>query len=257
VQLGTIEFAIAIGEFLVGLDKRFGVVSAPGVFDDIAHGYRAVHDPEFVREYWPLGEPKGVKLIAMYCPTETNFVSRAPIATLNDFKGKKVRVFPTAMERETLRVLGATAAPMPTDEVLPALQQGVIDGAKMAMTVFVAFKVQTVAKYAIRSNEALICPMAIVSKSWWDKQPEAMRKLMLEEAAAVDEEVQKYSVEFNENSYREWEKGGGLLQVPTPAERAAMMRQLAPVGDAVAKGDPELEPTYAMLKRVAERTRQK
>ena len=47
---------------------------------------------------------------------------------LSDFNGKKLRVNATAMEREKMRRLGATAVPMPLNEVMPSLQRGVIDG---------------------------------------------------------------------------------------------------------------------------------
>ena len=51
---------------------------------------------------------------------------------LADFSGKKLRVNATAMEREEMRQLGATAVPMPLNEVLPSLQRGVIDGTMSA-----------------------------------------------------------------------------------------------------------------------------
>ena len=60
VQLGTIEAYIIIAEFMNALDKRFGVISIPGVFDDLMHGYRTYQDPEFRKAYWTLGESKGV-----------------------------------------------------------------------------------------------------------------------------------------------------------------------------------------------------
>src|SRR5688500_11666330 len=44
-QLGTIEMATVPPEFLVGLDTRFGVVSAPGVFDNKFHGFHTLYDP--------------------------------------------------------------------------------------------------------------------------------------------------------------------------------------------------------------------
>src|SRR6185436_7942797 len=60
LQLGTIEFTLLPGEFLVGVEKRFGVLGAPMLLDDLDHGYRAVHHPEFMQTFWKLGEPKGI-----------------------------------------------------------------------------------------------------------------------------------------------------------------------------------------------------
>ena len=50
-QLGTIEIAMIPPAFLVGLDQRYQVVSAPGVFKDLFHGFRKVQDPEFKKAF--------------------------------------------------------------------------------------------------------------------------------------------------------------------------------------------------------------
>jgi C4-dicarboxylate-binding protein DctP len=256
VQLGTIELTITIAEFMGGLDKRFGVVSTPGVFDSPMHGYRTVQDPEFKAAYWTLGESKGLKMVGLYCPTDTNYVFRTPIKSVADFKGKKVRTFPSALERETLGTFGATPAPMSLEEVLPAIQQGVIDGSKSGMTVFVMFKYQVAAKYAIRTNETMICTPVVASKLWLDKQPMDVQKAVEAAARVADQKAQDFSHDFNENAYVEWVKGGGVLVVPTADERATMMKQLADVGDRALKEDPATLATLQIMKRVAARVRQ-
>ena len=53
VKLGTIEAIAMPPAFMTGVDRRYGVVTAPGIFDDIAHGQRTVHDPEFKKAFWP------------------------------------------------------------------------------------------------------------------------------------------------------------------------------------------------------------
>jgi TRAP-type C4-dicarboxylate transport system substrate-binding protein len=255
VALGTIEVTITIAEFMGGLDKRFGVISVPGVFDDPMHGFRTVQDPEFVRAYWTLGEAKGIKLVGMYCPTDTNYVFRSPVRSIADFKNKKIRTFPSAIERETLAVFGATPAPMSLEEVMPAIQQGVIDGSKSGMTVFATFKYQAAARYAIRTNETMICTPVVASKVWFDKLPPNAQNAVLQGAKIADRKAQDFSTGFNEESYVEWVKGGGELAKLTPAERADMMAKLQPVGAVALKDDPGSLAMLEMMKRVAARTR--
>lgn len=253
VQLGTIEMAIVPPEFMVGIDKRFGVVSAPGLFDDLWHAYRTVQDPEFAKVYWNLGEKKGIKIGGMTCPADANYATRKPIRTLADFQGKKIRVFPSAMERESLRRLGASAAPMPLAEVLPGLQRGTIDAAKSGMVIFVAFKFQTTAKFVTRTNESAICPVEMISKSWFNGLPKDMRKVLLEEVRANDEENQKFAVTFNENIYKVWQKIGGELITLSGAELTKMKNLLRTVGDTAVAKDPQLKGMYELMKRVAAR----
>ena len=253
VQLGTIEMAIVPPAFLVGIDKRFGVLAAPGVFDDLMHGYRTVQDPEFVKAFWSLGEAKGIKIIGMQCTGDTNYVTRTPIRTLSDFNGKKLRTFPSAMEREALRRLGASPAPMPLIEVLPGIQRGTIDGAKSGVVVFVAFKFQTTAKYVLTTRESLICPVQMASKSWFGKLPRDLQQSVLGVAKANDQANQTFAVKFNNNMFNVWKKVGGELTDLPAAEKAEFKRRMAGVGDEAVKGDAKQREMYELLKRVAAR----
>ena len=111
-QLGTIEMIQMPPAFFTGIDPRFGVLSAPGVFGDIPHGHRTVHDPEFMKAFWPIGERKGLKMMGMSCDAPTDYATVKPIRTLADFRGRKLRVFGSKFEIETLDRVGATGVPM-------------------------------------------------------------------------------------------------------------------------------------------------
>ncbi len=250
-QLGTNELVMVPPAFLVGIDQRFQVLAAPGIFKDQAHGYRTVQDPAFKKAFWDIGVKKGIKIIGLFCPADTNYASRTPIRVLGDFRGKKIRVFASAMEREGLDRIGATAAPMPLSEVLPALQRGVLDAAKSGMTIFVAFKFQHTAKYVTRTNESLICIPTVASTIWLDKLSAADRAMVLEEAAKTDELMQPDSEKFNANIYNVWKKiGGKLIELPA-ADKAEMMKRLRTVGDQVLKDKPEVKEMYDLMKSLA------
>lgn len=253
VQFGTIELAMVPTGFMVGIDQRFQVLDAPAVFNDQAHGFRTAQDPEFKKAFWGLGEKKGIKMIGLFCPADTNYASRSPIRKLADFKGKKIRVFANALEREALRRIGATAAPMPLSEVLPALQRGVLDGAKSGMVIFVAFKFQTTTKFVTRTNESLICVPTLASKVWFDKLSKDDQKMVLEEAQKTDIEMQPRSITFNNNIYNVWKKIGGELITLPPADLAEFRRRLSTVGDAVMKDKPEVRKMYELMKKIAAR----
>jgi TRAP-type C4-dicarboxylate transport system substrate-binding protein len=202
-----------------------------------------------------MGEPKGIKMMAMFCPADSVYASVKPIRTLADFRGKKIRVFASGMEREAMRRLGATAAPMPLAEVLPALQRGVLDVAKSGMVIFVAFKYQHIAKYVVRTNEALICVPALASKIWFDRLPAADRAMIAEESMANGRVMQPYSEKFNANTYKVWQKIGGELVNLSPADKAELDRRMAGVGDAVMRDKPQVRAMYELMKKAAARTR--
>jgi len=254
-QLGTIEMIEVPPEFLSGVDPRFSVVAAPGIFDDIAHGDRTMHDPEFKAAFWHVGETKGVKVVGITCDAASDYATVKPIRTLSDFAGLKLRVFGSPLEIETLRRLGATGVPMPLSEVLPALQQRAIDGNKSGMPVFVPFKYESVARYVLRPKESIICVGKFVSTAWFAKLPADLRSIILEESAIADEKLLPWAMNELERLYKAWVAVGGELTDLAPAEQAELRRRLSTVGDDVLKDKPEVLAVYRIMKAVAERTR--
>jgi TRAP-type C4-dicarboxylate transport system substrate-binding protein len=255
VQLGTIEIAAMPIDFLAGVDKRYTLVGAPAVFDDVSHGFRALHDPRVKELFWQLGDAKNFTTVGMTCDTPTTYVGRRPMKALDDFQGKKIRVFANVAERETLRRLGAAASPMPIEEVMMALTTGVIDAAKGTVTVWYPFKYYGVAKHILRTNEALICVIKIASRKWLQGLPTDLRQTVLTEAIESDKENMPFIVEFVEKSYQQWTAAGGEIFDLSPAERTELRQKLASVGDFVVESDPDLKPAYALLKEAAARTR--
>lgn len=252
-QLGTIEMIGMPPEFLSGVDARFSVVPAPGIFTDVMHGYRTAHDPEFMKAFWSLGENKGVKIVGFTCDAPSEYVTLTPVRRLDDFKGRKIRVFASRLEVETMRRLGATGVPMPMEDVLPALQTRQIDGNKASIAVFVPFKYQTIAKFVLRPRESLICTVKAASAKWFAGLPLDLRAIITEEALKTDELNQQWTLAFLERMYKIWVEGGGELIELSPADQAELRRRLATVGDDVLKDRPEVKKVYDVMKAAAAR----
>ena len=255
VQLGTIEMTMTPPAFLSGVDPRFGVLSAPGIFTDLMHGFRTVHDPAFKKAYWSIGDAKGMKLVSMTCDAPTDYATSTPIRKLSDFKGRKLRVFGSKLEIETLRRLGAAGVPMPLSEVVPAIQQKTIDGNKAGITIFVPFKYQRIAKYVLTPGEGLICSGRFVSKVWFDKLAADLQKAILDQALATDPLNQAWTLKFVERMYNIWTKNGGELAELSPEDQAELRKRLSTVGDDVLKDRPAVLETYRVMKEAAGRTR--
>ena len=255
VQLGTIEMAAIPPAFLNGLDKRFGVLDAPNLLTGIEQGSKALNDPEFKKVFWGIGEPKGIKILAIACEIASDYATKKPIKTLADFKGLKIRIFGSPMERAVMDTLGATGVPMPLSEVLPALQRGVIDGNKAAITIFVAFKYYNVAKHIFRPKESMICPLKLASKRWFDALSKDEQQLVQDVATEANAATVKFSVGFAEKAYGIWKKNGGTITELSPEKQAEFRKMLAPIGEKVVAGDPAMKEVYDALKAASERSR--
>lgn len=255
LQLGTIEMAVIPPAFLNGVDKRFGVLDAPNMLTGIKQGTRTLNDPEFKKVFWGIAEAKGIKILAISCDTPTDYALKTPVNSPSDFKGLKIRIFGSPMEQAVMNAIGATGVPMPLSEVLPALQRGVIDGNKAAITIFVAFKYYNVAKNLFRPKESMICPMKLVSKRWFDALPEDQQKLIQQAATEANDETVEFSVGFVEKAYDIWKQNGGKISELSPDEQRKFNEMLEPIGAKVVAEDAELKEVYEALKAASERSR--
>jgi TRAP-type transport system periplasmic protein len=247
LQLGTIEAYIGPADFYVGVDPRFGVLSTPMLFKNNDHASATVLDPALNEHLLGLGEPKGIVGLGTFGLGSSNYAAKSPILRLADFSGKKLRVNATAMEREKMRRLGATAVPMPLNEVLPSLQRGVIDGTMSGTSVFVAFKFNDVVKTITVTNDTMLVSLAVVSKVWLDKLPPDLRKIVVDEGRKTQVRTHKWEQEFTKTLEVAWKDMGGQMHMLPPDDLAKMSDLLKSVGDDVSKDQP---PVLEELKRV-------
>ena len=257
VQLGTIELAQVATEFMTVIDPRFDIFASPGIFDDVAHADRALHDPQFKKAIWSIPESKNIRIIGFSCESLADYATTEPMKTLADFKGKKFRVLGSKLETEILRRVGATGVPMQLGEALPALQQKAIDGVRAGIVVFVAFKFEPIAHNVLKSGESVICVPKLASKRWLEGLPADLRTAILEEAARADQANLAYNLDLMDKMYGAWKASGGALNELAPAERAEFRRRMQTVGDDIFKDAPQVKAAYQVLKGAAARTHQK
>lgn len=247
LQLGTIEAYIGPADFYVGVDPRFGVFSTPMLFKNNDHATATVHDASINNHIFELGIPKGIVGLGTYGAGASNYAARTPLLRLSDFAGKKLRVNATAMEREKMRRLGATAVPMPLNEVLPSLQRGVIDGTMSGTAIFVAFKMNDAVKTITQTNDTMLVSLAVVSKVWFDKLPADLQKIVTQTGREVQIKNSAWEKDFNKLQGQRWVELGGQMHTLPPEDLKKMAELLASVGDDVGKDQPAV---LEMLKRV-------
>jgi TRAP-type C4-dicarboxylate transport system substrate-binding protein len=255
LQLGTLEAWIGPPEFIVGHDPRFQALGAPGIFTDMDHAYRVLADPKFRDTVLSLGEAKGMKGASLIVYGPTSYATRKPVRKLDDFKGLKIRVFASPMQTLAVARLGATAAPMPLDEVFPALQRGAIDGNRTGITIFTTFKYYDILKTVTETHDAMVFSIAMVSKLWYDKLPPDLQKVLTEEGEAVQKELFDWTVDFNNKGRQTWtDKGGELIKL-SPADQAEMIKRLSTVGDEVVASQPRVKEVYDLMVQTAKAKR--
>jgi TRAP-type transport system periplasmic protein len=251
LQLGTIEAYIGPADFYVGVDPRFGVFSAPMLFKDNDQASATVQDPALNELILNMADAKGLVGLGTFGLGSSNYAAKKPILRITDFAGKKLRVNATALERERMRRLGATAVPMPLGEVLPSLQRGVIDGTMSGTSIFVAFKFNDVVKVITVTNDTMLVSVAMVSKVWLDKLPPDLRKMVIDTGRATQVKTSQWEKTFTAGLDKKWTEMGGQIYHLPPEDQAKLASLLKTVGDEVTKDQPAVHDLLLKIRAVA------
>ena len=256
VQFGAIQVADVPPEFFVGVDERFEVMAAPGLVDSIEHGQRVAADPAVRKLMFGLGAQKGLHGVGLMMAQPTCIISKTPIRHVADFKGKKIRIFASQFQSTAFDRLGATPVAMTLGDVLPALQQGAIDGSVAGIGPFVHLHFVDAAKYVTETNTPAIFLILEVSQKWYDSLPKDLQEIVDRDGAAVAKSINATALKMYQEQRKAWtDSGGELISLPRE-EQAEFMRTLSSVGDDVSKTKPSVREAYEIVTDAAKRTRQ-
>jgi TRAP-type transport system periplasmic protein len=251
-QFGSIQAFVGPPEFLSGVDGRFEVLGAPGLFKDMQHANRAVQDPVFNKTFLALGANKGLKGIGIFVSGPTIFNTRTKIEKLADFEGQKIRVLPSPIQTEQLRKVKATAVPMTLGEVLPALQQGTIDGVMSVLSVLTALRFYDAAKFVVETNQAMVTVASVVSKQWYDKLSPALQAAVDAAGQKASVEVFPWAVDFTTRQRAAWTAAGGVITELSKADHEAFVKLVRPIGEEVTSKKPPERELFELLAKTAE-----
>jgi TRAP-type C4-dicarboxylate transport system substrate-binding protein len=253
LQLGTVEAFTSPADFFGGIDPRFGVFSIPVLFKDMPHAERVLLDPELNKEILSLGSNRNVQVLSVYTFAFANYFGKQPIRALDDFKGKKFRVNATPAERAKMRQLGGTAVPMDLSEVIPGLQQGVIDGTQSATAVYVNLKFNEISKSLTESNDTMVVSVGAVSRAFLNRLPPELRQIVIDEGAKVQARMMARSRELDEQMRKRWVEVGGEWLRFSEADQARMRQLFGGIGEEVTKDNAAVNAFYKRLLSVAQK----
>lgn len=255
VQFGSVQAWIGPPEFLVGVDKRYEALSAPGLFTSQDQAVKVIHDPPIKKMLFELGANKGLEGIGIAPIGPSSIGMRKEVKHLADFKGAKIRVLASPFQLELIRRMDASPVALTLGDVLPALQQGAIDGALATITVFTTFQYVDVTKYVIETDQPYLNSLVVMSKKWLATLPPDLQKIVRDDAAKVSTEIVPFVKEFFAKQREVWKgKGGVLISLPA-AEQAAMTAKVSTIGEDLSKDNPELNKAVKLVFESAARNK--
>jgi TRAP-type transport system periplasmic protein len=185
LQIGTGDVTITstgpVGNF-VPESKIFDI---PFLFRDYTHA-RGVLDSAIGQEVlakFPAKNLIGMAWLENGFRNLTN--SRREVSKPDDIKGMKIRTMENPVHMTAFRTLGSLPTPMAFSELVPALQQGTVDGQENPIPVIVANNLNQVQKYLSLTRHVYSPAVLIVSPAVWGKLNDADKQIFRDAAKAA------------------------------------------------------------------------
>ncbi|MCX5907335.1 MAG: TRAP transporter substrate-binding protein DctP [Deltaproteobacteria bacterium] len=166
-----------------GLIPLLAVEEMPFFYKDRDHFFRAMLSPSVRNLLDKEFEGRGVKLLFWMDYGYVCLLSKKPIHTLEDFKGKRIRGY-GEISTEILKALGAAPVFMSIGEVYMALQRGTIDGVLSSTCSVYERKFHEVVKHftLIKVGEIQNQPAVLVNLKKYQELPPDLQKAMIDAA---------------------------------------------------------------------------
>ena len=190
---------------------------------------------------------RNMQVVSVYTFAFANYFGKQPIRSIDDIKGKKFRVNATAAERAKMRQLGGTAVPMDLSEVIPGLQQGVIDGTQSATAVYVNLKFNEINKSLTESNDTMVVSVGVISRAFLNRLPPDLRQLVIDEGAKVQARMMSRSRQLDEEARKRWSDAGGEWLRFSAADQGRMRTLLSGIGEEVTKDNAQVNAFYKRM----------
>jgi TRAP-type C4-dicarboxylate transport system substrate-binding protein len=215
---GRSEVGTVLAAYLTDVLLEMGPLELPFMTSDMReHKKAAMALRPF---YTEMLAKKGLKLLSINTWPSQQIFSTAPIRTVADWKGKKIRVY-GADTANIARILGAAPVNIAFGEVYTALEKRTVDGAMTSATNAEPMKFFEVAKFldywyiAGASQEWLVA-----NQKAWDALPKDLQQTVLDAVKETNLEEKEWAdaIAFDERIRKRLPELGMTIVDPPKAE---------------------------------------
>jgi tripartite ATP-independent transporter DctP family solute receptor len=170
-QVGALQFArVSTGPVGTVVDN-LNVFNLPFVFRDTAHMRAVIDGPigdQLLKEISDNPKSGMIGLAWMDSGARSFYNKVRDVKSLADLKGLKIRMMGNPMFVDTMNALGGNGVPMQMDQVMSAMQTGVVDGAENNPPSYDSFGHVPVAKHYSLTEHLIIPEILVFSRKSFD-----------------------------------------------------------------------------------------
>lgn len=210
-QVGALQIArISLGP-MGPLVPELNAFNLPFVFRDPAHMTKVVSGPigdEMLKKLSDHPTANLIGLCWMNGGTRNVYNSKHPIRTAADLKGLKIRMMGNPIFVDTMNAMGGNGVAMGFDQLVNALQTGVVDGAENNEPSYVSGQHFRYAKYYSMTQHLIIPEILVFSKRTWGTLSKEDQDLIMKEAKGAQTEQWKLWDEMEQKSIADMKANG-------------------------------------------------
>ncbi len=219
MQAGTLEMAVYPLSYAVGKVPEFSITIMPGTITSLDHA-RRLKGTKFHQRLQEIAEENGIHIVTWWW-TPGGFASKnAAVTGPESVKGLSMRAADPTFEA-MLKAAGASVHNMPSTEIYPALQSGVLNATLTSAETFVSMRIYEQTKFATVGGDytlwMLLQPL-VISKQTWDKLTPSQKKAFEEAADKSDKFFDGTQIEATEKMRESFTKAGAQVRPLTKAE---------------------------------------
>lgn len=231
-QVGALQIArISVGP-MGPIVPELNVFNLPFMFRDNAHMEKVIDGPIGDELLKRLSEHPTAGLIGlawMNAGSRNVYNSRRPISKVEDLKGLKIRMMGNPVFVDTMNSLGGNGIAMGYDQLVSALQTGVVDGAENNEPSYATGQHFRYAKYYSMTGHLVIPEVLVFSKKSWATLAKEDQDLVLKLAREAQQEERGLWYEMEKKSLAQMKEGGA--EINEVADRSAFQAAVKPVWD--------------------------
>ena len=240
-QLGALQIArISVGAVGPVVDD-VNVFNMPFVFRNSKHMEKVIDGPLGDELLKKLSEHPTAGLIGlcwMNAGSRNVYNSKRPIKTIDDLKGLKIRMMGNPVFVDTMNALGGNGVAMGFDQLVNAMQTGVVDGAENNYPSYATGQHYRYAKYYSLTGHLMIPEIVVFSKKTWDTLGKDDQALIAKFGKEAQQEERTLWYAMEQKSRSEMEKAG--VEIINIDDKKPFQDAVQPVWEKYGKQHAEL-----------------
>ena len=231
-QVGALAMArISVGP-MGPIVPELNVFNLPFVFRDSAHMEKVIDGPIGSEMLKKLSDHPTAGLIGvswMNAGSRNVYNSKKPIKSIEDLKGLKIRMMGNPVFVDSMNALGGNGVAMGYDQLINALQTGVVDGAENNYPSYASGQHYRYAKHYSLTEHLIIPEILVFSKKVWESLSKEDQALITELGKETQLEQRQLWYDAEKTSIKQMQDAG--VEIIKIADKKPFQAAVKPVWD--------------------------